>query len=637
MSSPAPDAFEPKYLDKLVIGSRGGCTLICPDIHLSYKGRHSISPGYIIEALKAKLYDKGIVITDLSAVEEEGPCRVTGEPGPMTHIAVKLVRPDGAKFRIYGTDPYTVFGIPHIRLIRDPKEWSHIYEVFHHSLGIPIQWAGSVSPGLTPSVPAVVFGHGDPANQSTSAATDLPPKARGNVERYERAKEAFESFRATNTDFVHEIFVKPTNGKRGKGHWYSYFKEASKIADYLMMEDLAVTFNNCQDPSMIATELQKVCNGGHTPNTVILTYYDGNPSDDVVLDIHQLCEQIASGSLPTTTIRSGDVPLALWKPNVFVFANFCPVMPDPDFDNGYWTLSLPSPTNNTGLLIAPRTYIETLIGVANRSSRPQPEVLDVSDLFYALRVLLPEDLELTFRAPRQGAKALFAFFSPAVLFLFLQERYTLALTLHKRFGGSRSIPGRQVIGEAVSITNRTTPESIIGKTGRIGAVYIQSIPITCEEKILFMGDISGSVHPVPSPNVLGNTTRSRNLSDAPAPSLISDRLMELKPKSMGEAEIRWGIYCRAIDTGDLIKQREYAIAHAESAGLVPIAGPRVYFNDWCGPEAHPNSRQGLQAFLESGATGMLCARSSMLATNEDFRAALAFLQARGVVFRAVDA
>jgi hypothetical protein len=910
------ETLDIQHLEAYSLNSQGKYVLTRPDIHITYVG-HPASLESLISDLRKLIGEKGCMITEFSAAQDTLIC------GPVTHVALRLVNCYGGRVRICGKDPFAAREILDIRLIKKPQQWDWVFNVYHKGMTHILQRTLMVAvprPGTQNQLTAL-----------QTAPPDLPPKARGDVERYTRAKNAFDRFCKTNTAFVRDILLVATNEGRGKGHWYSYFDDVSEITDYLLMTEQAVVFHNCWSPGHIISELQKVCNSGVRPASVILCYLTPRPPDDVVVKIHQLCDQISSGTVLSPGYRQTDVPLSTWKPHVFVFANFCPEV-DSGFDNGHWGLSLPSQMNYTSHLIVPRDYVDTLVEAAKRHLRPSLEVVNVSEFLESLRDMFrdfevrPEDLPGRFKSVQTAAAALFEFFTPHVRLAFLRAGFSPVFTLMKtlKFGsGGRQVPELKIVGEVVQITQMTMPTSIIGKTGKIGNVYVRSIPLTDEERELFAEKIQSLVGmaPLPSPNMIEDMARNKGLPVPPAVPLILDDILAPKavlfdeltgpfpemgptvefkvhrklddflrgcgatwgvktPTPMGEVvskgwmiekcravvkvdfglppkgeayqmlywfeygyriirmraddvgvdwaggmectvelehalrnqslgdfvyldrvsgrdswrelrvivsrlsarlmchnawweefigpivvdepesgedssrssppasasisspvfpatvaaeapsqistsdqhlspaapsdttppisasdqqpvpaipsdtalpistsdhqpalatlsdttplisasdqlpsppktaaplsvsdhhlapatpsisasapSIRWAIYCRSSVPESLPGQRNYSLAHAISAGLSPIAGPRVYFEDLCDADTHPNNRPGLQAFLKSGATGMLCANGSVLAPARDLAAAIVFLGSRGVTFRTID-
>jgi hypothetical protein len=51
------------------------------------------------------------------------------------------------------------------------------------------------------------------------------------------------------------------------------------------------------------------------------------------------------------------------------------------------------------------------------------------------------------------------------------------------------------------------------------------------------------------------------------------------------------------------------------------------------PDAHPDTRPGLKAFLESGATGMICTRGPLMVEKALESTVMEFLRAKGIAFR----
>jgi hypothetical protein len=520
-------SLDMRHLEMFAPDSRGRYVLTCPEVHLTYVGRRQTSLDSLLAELDERVGEKGYTISDYTAVQETLGCGLTGYPEGSVHIAIRLVGTSGVKFRIYNRETFAITDIPHIRLIKKPQQWDWIVNVLHPQLGQPLRRT---------SVVAALSGVGVQIHSVQNLGqvlgpADLPPKARGDVERYTKAKRAFDSFCKTNTAFVRDILLVATNEGRGKGHWYSYFDDVSEITDYLMMHGQAVVFHNCWSPGHIISELQKVCNSGVRPASVILCYLTARPPDDVVVKIHQLCDQISSGTVLSPGYRQTDVPLSTWKPHVFVFANFYPEVVS-GFDNGHWGLSLPSQMNYTSHLIVPRDYVDTLVEAAKRHLRPSLEVVDIKKFLESLREVLcdfevrKEDLPGRFKSVQAAAAALFEFFKPEVRADFLRRGFLPVFTLMKTFSldSARPPPEVEIVGETVQITHMTMPTSIIGKTGRIGNVLVRSVPLTDEDRELFAEKIQSLVGmaPLPSPNMIEDMARNKGLPVPPPVPLICE-------------------------------------------------------------------------------------------------------------------
>jgi hypothetical protein len=95
----------------------------------------------------------------------------------------------------------------------------------------------------------------------------------------------------------------------------------------------------------------------------------------------------------------------------------------------------------------------------------------------------------------------------------------------------------------------------------------------------------------------------------------------------------WAIYCcTGGDSDDLITQRHLCRVHAEQHGLVPVHG-KVLFEDLQPSSTHPGARPGFRAFLESGATGMICAGGPLMVDKTQETAAMEYLRTKGIAFR----
>jgi hypothetical protein len=653
----------------------------------------------------------------------------------------------------------------------------------------------------------------------------------GDVQRYERAKLAYEKYRLTNTSLIMKIFSKSPNETRGNGHWYSYYEDAPAFADYLMMHGQAVAFYNCWSIDIIATELQKVCNSGSRPECVILCYSNGRPSEDIVIGVRDNCERISTGTVQVPKFRMGDVPLNTWRPHVFVFADFHPAI-ERGFDNGHWALAVPERMNRTGHLFVPKDCVESLIETARNLISPNPGIIGVEVLLDSLRAMVrdlkvpPEDLSGAFKTIGEAARALLNILTPTVMAEYWRRGFQPVITVCNTIACPLSEDRLEEpdFGETLPFTATTTTESLIGKTGKLGNVYIRSLKLTdadkevAAEKIRRMtlpsiDQIEGIVRegaypaiqaPEQTPSLLRDGAPSRALGGpfggerasfeefgpvnevavfnevatflrvtngivTPTPlgdfrtngwvledkrvivevdmsvpvkgevyktlywfeqgyrtiRLRADEIgpewkiefgsgftVELEQAIMGgsgkqfwflertpsrsswkelQAELAayyphlmshvewwkvkigphdpqfeedvptppsaedpdtsqdvpievpqppkpataWAIYCRTTaGSDDLIGQRNYCLAHANEKGLIPVAGPRNYFEDICPAETPPGSRPGLQALLKSGATGLLCAHVSLLADGPSQGAAVEFLGALGVAFLA---
>jgi hypothetical protein len=840
----AQDVYGIKDLEAFTPDIRGRYVLTWSDIHLTFSGHHHISLKAAVLEIEKIVNEKSYAVGQFSAVQESWTCRSTGMTCANTHIAIKIARQPGVKFRIYNRETFAIIGMPEIRLIKKEHQWEWITRVFHPSLG--------------------------PVLCSSGYEVVLPPKARGDVERYMRAKAAYEAFQKTNTDLIREIFMDNLPVERGNNHWFSFFESTAEVADYLMMHNQAVTFHNCWSEDIIATELQRLCNAGDRTKCVILCLTNGRPADAVALEIYAVCDKISTGTLQVPKYRSGDAPLNTWRPHVVVFANFHPDI-DLGFDNGHWTLVLPTQMNNAGHLFVPRTYVETMVEAARRCFKPVPGIVAMGDVLGCLRGAL-SDFEVSakdvgeFRTVTEAVRALLNLYTPWVLVKYWQKGYNPIIYVYKKYGcpvSDNELTDLELVGETVKITRTTTLSSIIGKNATVGNLIVRSVPLTAEGKeivarrierlpplpsmsriediardgdhpvsaaaplltesapsreppnmgpfdekgmpfpdfgepdngevnrtlSLFLreyGAVWGFKTPTPLGDVQSNgwlveskqiiveidseapskgeaykmlywwnekgirTIRMRaddieldwqfglpstaelehalrdrtcfmyldrvrerdswkalkenlgpykdrniahelwwedhvgplrsdiaespqDVSPEPQPSLdptlsplsdvsgtMSDITLPAQSSVMSNASgstvspdgqqkpqnksvdspvatVRWAVYCRTLaGAEDLIKQRNHCVAHAKALNLTPIAGPIVIFEDMCSPETHPDARPGLQAFLRSGATGMLCAHRSHLASTSDLVAATAFLRARGIIFRPVD-
>jgi hypothetical protein len=499
-----PPAIELGSLVHIVHNKRGEIEITCSELHLTYLCHFPEGLQYAIKSLEASLGTKGYSIPDVSAVEGSGACSIIGSAQAHTHIAIRIKNHSSERYRLRSLKVLAIGGFTphlfHVRLIKTNHQWEHIINVGHHVEASPLQRLGGgalvvvqrslpkredkgIVSGTIVAIP----------NISSISSESLPPGAKGDVARYLRAKKAFDNFTKGNNGLIQEILARCPVWDRGRGHWYSYFDDASGIADYFVMHDLAVAFHNCLSPGHIVAELQKVCNSGTRPGTLVLCYSSAAiPPDDLVVAIQRLCDEISSGTVLMPKFRPGDVPLSVWKPNVLVFANFTPMV-DTGFDNGHWALSLPRPMNNTGQLIVPPVYVDALVEAAKRHLKPSPEVAGVRDFLDSLGELfrdfeVPKDvLPSMFTTIRAAARALFSFFTPGIGIEILRRGYRPVFTIHKNLfqsGDSRPIPELQVVGDVVRITERTHPLSIIGKIGKIGNVYVRFIPLTEEEKAM---------------------------------------------------------------------------------------------------------------------------------------------------------
>jgi hypothetical protein len=800
-------------LESFTPSPQGKYVLTCPEIHITYAGHHPTSLETLIANLTRSISEKGYAITDYSAVQAMDVSGLSGYQGAVTHAAVRFLVPTGSKFRIYGKDPFSVMGIPCIRLVKKLQQWNWIINIFHRALGQPIHRISCTAlvPGQTGLGPIPLEG-----------TLVSPPRARNDVRRVMRAKEAYEVFSKTNTDLILKVFTDTVSKDRGSNNWFSFFEDTSEIADYLMMQGQAVTFHNCRSQDIVATELQRVYNAGTAPKCVILCFTNGKPPGGAQ-GIYEVCDRISTGTLQVPKFRSGDSPLNTWRPHVIVFANF---HPDIELGLGHWSLSIPTHMNHTGHMIVPRSHVETLVEAAKRYIMPSPGVVGIDDLMDSLRNVLnglevsTKDVPGAFKTITEVVGALLGLFTPQAMEQYWREGFNPIIVVFKQFGcpiSGKELADLELAGETVRITQRTDLRSIIGKNGRIGNIIIRSVPLTerekqivaeklnrlaalpsigriedivregdyvvpshvrlideaplppamgpfdekggalidfsgADEKVVYYtlapflrayGAVRGFKTPCPLGEVWSNGwfIESKRVIleidyDLPSkgeaykmiywveqdyrvirmraddvgvvwrggmestvdleqaimdsfmgPLIYLDRVRErnswkelqenigmygsmiaghsawwvkhvgplpgmLLYESESEHEpdsgptpappdmtqtppTTWAVYCRtSIGSDDLIAQRNFCLSHAQANGLIPVAGPRNYFEDFCSPETPPGNRPGLQALLASGATGMLCAHVSLLADAPCQEAAVGFLKAQGVVFQA---
>jgi hypothetical protein len=558
MSLSDPNAISVDQLDVFVQDARKKYVLTCHEIHITYTGHHPISLEALIGALEQSLDDedktKAHSISELSAVQDFGTCKVTGREGGSTHIAVRLKGPPKKKFRICSLTRFSVMGIAHIRLIKNPEQWAWIVDVFHRTMGEPLRRIPFPSSG------SLVVSHGTlgslVAQEAGIHTEPLPPKARGDVERYMRAKKAFDEFVKTNTDAFRKILTLKSDGTRGTKSWYSFYEDASSTADYLWMKDLAVVFQDCWSLDDIATELQKICNTGVRPNCVILCYSTDRPralpkQRQSPMDIIAACDMICSGALRAPRFRSEDTPLGTWRPHVFVFANFHPQIVS-NMDRGDWILSLPSQMNHTGHLLVPREHVNTIVEVAKRHLRPAPEVLGMEDVVYNLKAVLrdfrvsPESVPDAFQSVQAAACAMLSVFTPQIMVEYWRRGYEPLLTIYtkykQRLGGGR-VPDLELAEETVPFTERTSYVSIIGKTAKIGNVFIRSGKLSEEgleiaaKKIAEMGQSFPTLEFID--DALGGAAYATPLGILPNPL---DQPVVAERRSMGPFDVRGGAF-----------------------------------------------------------------------------------------------
>jgi hypothetical protein len=204
------------------------------------------------------------------------------------------------------------------------------------------------------------------------------------------------------------------------------------------------------------------------------------------MDIMAVCEMICTGTLQIPKFKLGDVPLRIWRPHVFVFANFHPeIISAHDMRN--WTLSLPTQMNHTGHLIVPRAHLETLVEAAKRYFSPVPEVVGMEDLIESLRAVLrdfrvsPGNLPGAFKTVEAAACAMLSVFTPGIMMEYWRRGYEPMITLYSSYARSLEdgeLPDLVLAEETVPFTERTPYSSIIGKTGQIGNVFIRSRRLT---------------------------------------------------------------------------------------------------------------------------------------------------------------
>jgi hypothetical protein len=482
-------SFDPTKLNPLMRGKDGYYSITCRRLHLTYPLSLGSGASRIVESIQRNLGEK-TSIDNSFAVEGTGPCPVLGSGTfSFTHLVIELRQGQSHTIRLNGTGwaSYTDI-IPHIRLIKG--QWDAVRDdyVARNILGPKVEQEHAliVSPGS--GVTYIDSG-------SNGAPNVLPPKAKRDVARYMRAKAAFDKFRETNTSLIREIFAQSSQAPRGNGHWYSYFDDAPAIADYLMMHDLAVAFQNCYTLDIVASELQKVCNAGERPPVVILCFSNGRPPDEIVTRIHEICEKITTGTLQVSRFRVGDVPLSTWTPHVFVFANFHPDI-EMGFDNGHWVLSLPRPMNNTGHLIVPRECVESLVEAAKQHFNPRPEVIDLRKLLDSLRNLLwelrirPGDLPCSFETVRDAARSLLSIFTPPIMMEYWKRGFqpviSVVVTFAQPLSDGEEVPEMEIKDVTVPFAGTSTWEDIykmIGVTAKLGNVYVRSVPLSEKDKI----------------------------------------------------------------------------------------------------------------------------------------------------------
>jgi hypothetical protein len=459
------ERFDLDYLDELTLNGDQRYVITCPSIHLTYAVHFDGGLPFLIEVLRENLAKKNCIIERLSAVEETDQCRAVGRRCNHCHVALKMSydRTKTTRFKIHGLDPVTVRGVvPHVRLVKDPMHWRHLWWWYHHKEGTPYQL---VDGGVAVQVERRLAG------QSRKAALQ-------DVRALNAGRAHFDH-KTSNTATLQSFLSGSPSSVRGGKHWVLHLKNAAMIADHGELEKKFVVFHNCWSVTDVVKKMQSYANRGLLL-PVIFCYSGAMPEERRLRKLFTICEAVVTGTLYKESSDVGDYPLAMWRPHLYLYAEFLPT--DQGLVDGNWTIWFQDPSGTvTRHMMVPASIELDLRRLSERYVVPEPVIISRSLLRTALSRYRERNEPDAFRSVEEMESTLYRFLSPEIMDLYWRAGFEPVLRVFADFFGEGSLLS-SVSGQEVRLGRFTSIASVIGRDARLGNVLIMSVPLNAEQK-----------------------------------------------------------------------------------------------------------------------------------------------------------